>query len=101
MLCHDSRLERTTTGRGRVSAQTLAAIRGCDAGGWFAPEFTGEAVPSLDEALLLAVKLGLAANIEIKADRGRAADGGPVAGLNRAIVAEESRSGTQPRIRRA
>jgi glycerophosphoryl diester phosphodiesterase len=73
VLCHDSRLERTTTGRGRVSAQTLAAIRGCDAGGWFAPEFAGEAMPSLDEALLLAVKLGLAANIEIKADRGRAA----------------------------
>jgi tetratricopeptide (TPR) repeat protein len=32
-------------------------------------------------------------------DRGRAADGGPVAGLNRAIVAEESRSGsTSPHL---
>jgi glycerophosphoryl diester phosphodiesterase len=76
VLCHDARLERTTTGRGRVSAQTLAAIRCCDAGGWFAPEFAGEAVPSLDEALLLAAKLGLSANIEIKADRGRAASTG-------------------------
>lgn len=73
VLCHDSRLERTTTGHGRVSAQTLASIRRCDAGGWFAPEFAGEAVPSLDEALRLAAKLGLSANIEIKADRGRAA----------------------------
>jgi glycerophosphoryl diester phosphodiesterase len=73
VLCHDSRLERTTTGHGRVSADTLAVIRGFDAGGWFAPNFAGEAVPSLEEALLLAAKLGLSANIEIKADRGRAA----------------------------
>ena len=54
VLCHDSRLERTTTGHGRVSAHTLAVIRGCDAGGWFAPNFAGEAAPSLEEALLLA-----------------------------------------------
>ncbi|TMJ57189.1 MAG: glycerophosphodiester phosphodiesterase, partial [Alphaproteobacteria bacterium] len=57
VLCHDGRLERTSTGHGRVSAQTLAAIRRCDAGGWFAPEFAGEIVPSLDEALELASKL--------------------------------------------
>jgi glycerophosphoryl diester phosphodiesterase len=72
VLCHDGRLERTTTGRGRISAQTLGAIRRYDAGSWFAPEFTGEIVPTLDEALSLAAKLGLSVNIEIKADRGRA-----------------------------
>src|SRR5260370_12288918 len=71
VLCHDSRLERTTTGRGRLSAQTLASIRRCDAGGWFAPEVAGEAVPRLDEALRPAAELGLAANIEIQADPGR------------------------------
>src|SRR5438094_7725558 len=58
VLCHDGRLERTTTGRGRLSAQSLGAIRRCDAGSWFAPEFAGEIVPTLDEALLLAAKLG-------------------------------------------
>ena len=73
VLCHDGRLERTTTGHGRVSAQTLGAIRRCDAGSWFAAEFLGEIVPTLDEALELASKLGLTVNIEIKADRGRAA----------------------------
>jgi glycerophosphoryl diester phosphodiesterase len=73
VLCHDGRLERTTTGRGRISAQPLQAIRRCEAGSWFAPEFAGEIVPTLDEALLLAVKLGMSVNIEIKADRGRAA----------------------------
>ena len=71
VLCHDSTLDRTTTGRGRVSAQTLAAIRECDAGVRFGPMFIGERVPTLDEALLLAAELDLTANIEIKADRGR------------------------------
>ena len=85
VLCHDGRLERTTTGRGRVSAQTLAAIRRCDAGSWFAPEFAGEMVPTLEEALSLAAQLGLSVNIEIKADRGRASAAGTAvaATLNR------------------
>ncbi len=82
VLCHDGRLERTTTGHGRISAQTLGAIRRCDAGSWFAAEFLGEIVPTLDEALRLAAKLGLSVNIEIKADRGRgAATGAAVAAI--------------------
>ena len=72
VLCHDSRLERTTTGHGRVAAQPLAAIRQCDAGSWFHPDFADEVVPTLDEALTLAGELDLAINIEIKADPGRA-----------------------------
>jgi glycerophosphoryl diester phosphodiesterase len=71
ILCHDPDLDRTTTGHGRISAQSLVAIRDADAGIRFDPAFAGERVPTLDEALLLAAELGLAANIEIKADRGR------------------------------
>ncbi len=71
VLCHDASLERTTSGSGAVSAQTLTAVRQCDAGGWFAPEFAGEVVPTLDEALLLAAELDLGANVELKSDRGR------------------------------
>jgi glycerophosphoryl diester phosphodiesterase len=71
VLCHDPDLDRATTGHGRVSAQTLAAIWTCDAGIRFDREFTGERVPTLDEALMLAVELDLTANIEIKADHGR------------------------------
>jgi glycerophosphoryl diester phosphodiesterase len=73
VLCHDSRLDRTTDGRGRVAAHSLAAIRRVDAGRWFSPAFAGENVPTLDETLLLATELGLATNIEIKAERGGAA----------------------------
>jgi glycerophosphoryl diester phosphodiesterase len=71
VLCHDPALDRTTNGSGAVSSQNLAAIRDCDAGGWFGPAFAGEKVPTLAEALRLAALLGLGANIEIKADQGR------------------------------
>jgi glycerophosphoryl diester phosphodiesterase len=73
VLCHDDRLERTTDGRGRISKLSLAAIRQCDAGGWFGKAFVGERVPTLDEALGCCGELGLGANIEIKAERGQAA----------------------------
>jgi glycerophosphoryl diester phosphodiesterase len=71
VLCHDASLDRTTSGSGLVSATSLAAIRECDAGGWFDPSFAGERVPSLHEALVLAAELGLGANVELKSDRGR------------------------------
>lgn len=70
VLCHDSRLDRTTNGTGLISEQSLATVRHCDAGGWFAPEFAGERVPTLEEALLLCREIGLGADVELKADRG-------------------------------
>jgi glycerophosphoryl diester phosphodiesterase len=72
ILLHDPRLDRTTNGRGRAGRLPLAAIRHYDAGRWFAPDFAGERVPTLDEALPLLSELGLGANIELKAARGRA-----------------------------
>jgi glycerophosphoryl diester phosphodiesterase len=71
VLCHDPRLERTTDGDGRISELSFAAVRDCDAGIRFGPQFAGEEVPTLAEALQLCAGLGLAANIEIKADQGR------------------------------
>jgi len=88
VLCHDSRLDRTTDRRGRISALSLGAIREGDAGRWFAPDFAGERVPTLDEALALAAELGLAANIELKADRGRARATGAAVG---ALLARRER----------
>jgi glycerophosphoryl diester phosphodiesterase len=82
VLLHDDRLERTTDGRGRVSALPLAAVRRCDAGTWFHSSFAGERVPTLEEALMLLAELGLGANVELKAARGKeAATGAAVADL--------------------
>lgn len=71
ILMHDDRLERTTSGRGCVADHTLAAIRELDAGGWFAPAFDGEVVPTLEEALTACAELGLGINLEIKPCAGR------------------------------
>jgi glycerophosphoryl diester phosphodiesterase len=78
VLLHDNRLERTTDGRGRVSALSLAAVRRNDAGKWFHSSFAGERVPTLEEALTLLAVLGLGANVELKAARGNEAATGAV-----------------------
>ena len=54
VVCHhDPTVNRTTDGTGRVSEMTLAELKTLDAGSWFAPEFAGERIPTLEEALLL------------------------------------------------
>ncbi len=78
VLLHDDRLERTTNGRGEVSSLQLAAVRRYDAGNRFHSSFAGERVPTLEEALMLLAELGLGANVELKAVRGREAATGAV-----------------------
>jgi len=51
VLMHDVTVTRTTDGTGNVSAMTLTQLKGLDAGSWFAPEFAGERVPTLEEML--------------------------------------------------
>jgi glycerophosphoryl diester phosphodiesterase len=58
VVIHDSRLERTTNGRGRVMASSLACLRSLDAG-------QGERIPFLREVLDL-VDRRVAVNVELK-----------------------------------
>jgi glycerophosphoryl diester phosphodiesterase len=51
MVIHDETVDRTTDGEGRVGDRTLDELRRLDAGSWFAPEFRGERVPTLEETL--------------------------------------------------
>ena len=51
VLFHDSMLSRTTNGVGPVRRQTVEQLKKLDAGGWFAPEFTGEEIPAFRETL--------------------------------------------------
>lgn len=80
ILLHDEWLERTTDGRGKARALPLSKIRRHDAGGWFGPSFTGERVPTLAEAIDVLGELGLGANVELKAGRGRETETGAAAG---------------------
>lgn len=53
VVIHDDLLDRTTDGRGAVEELSLAEIRGYDAGSRFAPQFSGERVPTLKEVIEL------------------------------------------------
>src|SRR5512146_139161 len=49
VVIHDATVNRTTDGRGRVAAMSLAAIKRLDAGIRFGAEFRGERIPTLAE----------------------------------------------------
>ena len=49
IVIHDSTVDRTTDGKGRVTSLTLEAIRKLDAGRWFNEKFAGTKVPLLEE----------------------------------------------------
>ena len=53
-----------------MARHTAAELRLLDAGAWFAPEFAGERVPTLAEAVTVLLELGLHANVEIKPANG-------------------------------
>ena len=70
---HDSTLERTTNGIGKVSSATLAELQKLDAGAWFqgpAAEpgsFSGERVPTIEEVLAFGQEKDIGLFLEIKA----------------------------------
>lgn len=76
VLLHDRTLDRTTDASGPIDCVTARALQGVDAGGWFGPQFAGEPVPTLPQALACLADLGLNANIEIKAESERGAEAG-------------------------
>lgn len=54
LVCiHDSSVDRTTNGKGKVNQMTLAEIQKLDAGSWFSNEFAGERVPTIRQVLEL------------------------------------------------
>lgn len=51
VLFHDVSLGRTSNGAGTVRRRTLGQLQALDAGSWFSPDFAGEKIPSLAQAL--------------------------------------------------
>lgn len=66
MVFHNPTLDKTTDGKGRLTAHTLAELRALDAGRWFDAKYAGTRIPVLDEVLTL-LKGKLLVNIELKA----------------------------------
>ena len=51
VIMHDPAVDRTTNGRGRVCDQSLASLKGLEAGVRFAGRYRGERIPTLEEVL--------------------------------------------------
>lgn len=49
VVIHDSTVDRTTNGTGRVKDLSLSDLRALDAGSFFSEKFRGEKIPTLDE----------------------------------------------------
>lgn len=70
IVIHDDTVNRTTSGRGKVAALTLAELQALDAGTWFEPRFQNERVPTLETVVALLGRLGVGAVVEIKPSPG-------------------------------
>ena len=51
VVTHDATVDRCSNGTGAVHDLTLAELKALDVGSWFAAEFAGERMPTLDEAI--------------------------------------------------
>jgi glycerophosphoryl diester phosphodiesterase len=71
ILFHDDTLDRTTNGSGAVRDMNFEDLKDLEAGQWFAEGFTNVAIPSLEDALDVLLKLNMGANLEIKPCAGR------------------------------
>lgn len=65
-LLHDPDLGRTTNGQGTLATTGDEEVARLDGGAWFSPQFAGEPVPTLVQALDRCRSLGLWINVEIK-----------------------------------
>ncbi len=66
VIIHDEKLDRTTTGRGRVKDCTMAELKKYDAGSWFDPQFNGLEIPVLEEIFARYKDSDLLFNVELK-----------------------------------
>ncbi|MDA0337949.1 MAG: glycerophosphodiester phosphodiesterase family protein [bacterium] len=64
---HDSCVDRTSNGKGRVAELTTAQILALDAGSWFDPAFAGQRFLVFDEALDL-IPDSVRLNVHVKAE---------------------------------
>ena len=80
IVFHDDLLDRVTDGSGAIADFDLNHLRTLEAGRWFDPQFAGEPIPTLAEAVDFLEANGMAANVEIKPSPGRDEESGRVIG---------------------
>ena len=70
-LLHDSKLERTSSGRGIAGEKSWGELSQLDAGGWHSRSFAGESLPTLENAARYCLRNAYIVNIEIKPTPGQ------------------------------
>ncbi|MDY4971671.1 MAG: glycerophosphodiester phosphodiesterase family protein [Lachnospiraceae bacterium] len=66
VLLHDSTIDRTSDGTGKISEMTLEEVRQYDFGSWKSDAYAGEQIPVFEEFIQLCSELHLMPYIEIK-----------------------------------
>lgn len=79
VVFHDSNLKRITGEEGAISDYTYEELRQMDAGEWFSPDFAGEKIPTLEEALTMIEASECKVYLELK-------DIGDVSGFEEAVL---------------
>jgi len=71
IIFHDETLERTAGSNALVAETDYDVIKHLEAGSWFGESFTGNKIPTLEEAIDVLLERGLGLNLEIKPCPGR------------------------------
>ena len=66
VLLHDSSVNRTSNGKGKITELTLNEVRQLDFGSWKSDAYAGERIPTFEEFVELCVELELHPYVEIK-----------------------------------
>ncbi|WP_375749765.1 glycerophosphodiester phosphodiesterase family protein [Vibrio sp. HN007] len=66
VIFHDQTVDRCTNGTGKVSELSAKQLRELDAGSWFADDFVGERIPTLEELLSYCKDQNMGINLELK-----------------------------------
>lgn len=80
VLMHDPHFGRTVRGAGNVSGTSARDLAAMDAGSWFSPAFTGEPVPTYEQAVDYCKENHIWMNVEIKPAPGFEAQTGRTVG---------------------
>ncbi|MGN1031671.1 MAG: glycerophosphodiester phosphodiesterase [Butyricicoccaceae bacterium] len=72
VLMHDSTVDRTSNGSGKLSDMTLAQVRKLDFGSWKGSEWKGTRIPTFAEFISLCSQYHLTPYVEIKGSLSRA-----------------------------
>src|SRR3990167_490105 len=71
VVFHDETLDRTSNGTGKLVDYSYTDLLTLDVGSWFSSEFNNERIPLFREVMQFLAKENMAANIELKPQRGQ------------------------------